>query len=260
MTPTPSGEQRSPASAATKSPAVDGLRDMETWAEIQDDDAAIIHCGDRWKAVAAMIGCTLHGYNDGRSASFVTPDGNVVEVGPKFRQAIAALSQPATTPAPAAVDNARLAKGLTDHADFIDAAKKYYRHGLFASMFDGPSLRSDLENVDVSLFREAAAALSQPATTDAYKLPCDVRLPPATTIRAGCDLATLKTAMEVEHRPKHFEARPTPDPKQFVDDCIEQLQADYAALRARAQTTTSQEDEGCPHGSTGPCSVCGDMG
>jgi hypothetical protein len=35
-------------------------------------------------------------------------------------------------------------------------------------------------------------------------LPCDVRLPPATTIRAGCKLETLLLALSVEGRPKHF--------------------------------------------------------
>lgn len=66
--------------------------ELEQWADIQDDPDAIIACGERWKAVAAIVGCTLHGFNDGRSASFVTPDGSVIAVGPKLRALITHLS------------------------------------------------------------------------------------------------------------------------------------------------------------------------
>lgn len=41
-----------------------------------------------------------------------------------------------------------------------------------------------------------------------YKLPCDVHLPPATVIKAGCDLYTLKLAMEASYRPRNFEGNP----------------------------------------------------
>jgi hypothetical protein len=61
---------------------------LERWSDIQDDTAAIIACGERWKVIAQTIGCQLHGFNDERSASFITPDGNVIEIGPKFRQAL----------------------------------------------------------------------------------------------------------------------------------------------------------------------------
>jgi hypothetical protein len=64
---------------------------LERWGDIQDDPDAIVECGERWKRVASAIGCELSGFNDGRSASFFTPDGNVIEVGPKFRAAITAL-------------------------------------------------------------------------------------------------------------------------------------------------------------------------
>ncbi len=37
-----------------------------------------------------------------------------------------------------------------------------------------------------------------------YKLPCDVRLPPATTISAGCSIVTLLMALELAGRPKKF--------------------------------------------------------
>lgn len=41
-----------------------------------------------------------------------------------------------------------------------------------------------------------------------YILPCDVHLPPATVVKAGCPLATLKLAMEADYRPRHFTAHP----------------------------------------------------
>jgi hypothetical protein len=64
---------------------------LKSWAEMRDDNEEIIACGERWKAVAAKIGCQLRGFNDDHGASFFTPDGNVIEVGPKFRAVIAAL-------------------------------------------------------------------------------------------------------------------------------------------------------------------------
>ena len=64
---------------------------VETWAEIKDDSDAIVRCGERWKDVASVVGCQLHGFDDGRRASFLTPDGNIIEVGPKFRAALTAL-------------------------------------------------------------------------------------------------------------------------------------------------------------------------
>lgn len=82
---------------------------FERWADISDDPEAICACGDRWEKVAAKIGCTLHGYNDGFCASFLTPDGTVIEVGPKFRAAIAAMGG----------DAGRLEK-LREALDFIE--------------------------------------------------------------------------------------------------------------------------------------------
>lgn len=48
----------------------------------------------------------------------------------------------------------------------------------------------------------------RPALGDDYKLPCDVHLPPATVVAAGCDLATLKLAMELDGRPRKFDGNP----------------------------------------------------
>lgn len=70
---------------------------LERWSDIADDSDAIVRCGDRWKVVAAKIGCSLHGFNDGTAASFVTPDGNVIEIGPKFRAFLANLTAPPTS-------------------------------------------------------------------------------------------------------------------------------------------------------------------
>ena len=41
-----------------------------------------------------------------------------------------------------------------------------------------------------------------------YRLPCDVHLPEAIVIKAGCTLATLKLAMEQDYRPRHFSGNP----------------------------------------------------
>ena len=40
------------------------------------------------------------------------------------------------------------------------------------------------------------------------KLPCDVRLPPATTIREGCDTGTLLMAIDIRRHPPLKEAKP----------------------------------------------------
>lgn len=60
--------------------------------------------------------------------------------------------------------------------------------------------------------RAITRALSQPAldreevariiNPEAYILPCDVRLPPRTTIRKGCKLSTLLAGMRVQDRPR----------------------------------------------------------
>lgn len=36
------------------------------------------------------------------------------------------------------------------------------------------------------------------------ELPCDVRIPPATVIRAGCSLDTLLSALSLPGRPRNF--------------------------------------------------------
>jgi len=75
--------------ASQPAPA-DVVERYESWSDIQHDDKAIVACGERWKAVARSIGCNLFGFNDGNSATFVTPDGHHIEVGPKFRSQLSA--------------------------------------------------------------------------------------------------------------------------------------------------------------------------
>lgn len=81
------------------------------------------------------------------------------------------------------------------------------------------AVRSSLEIAVVagSISREQADVLERSingavlALTEGlgnYTLPCDVHIPPATVIAAGCDLATLKLAMEWEGRPRKFEGNP----------------------------------------------------
>ena len=76
--------------AFNKGAVMGEVEKVETWSEIQHSPAKIVACGERWKGVARIIGCELYGFDDGRSASFTTPDGNVIEVGSKFRAAIEA--------------------------------------------------------------------------------------------------------------------------------------------------------------------------
>lgn len=45
----------------------------------------------------------------------------------------------------------------------------------------------------------------------AFKLPCEIKLPPATTIGKGCSLKTLMTALALEGRPERFGLTPTPE-------------------------------------------------
>ena len=49
---------------------------------------------------------------------------------------------------------------------------------------------------------------------ESWKLPCDVKLPPATTIRAGCTLGTLIVALQAIPRPQQFR-----DGSVSVPDC-----------------------------------------
>ncbi len=69
---------------------------LESRSEIINDADALATCSKRWEEVAAIIGCSLYGFDDGYSAAFRTPDGNLIQVGSKFRAAISALKEPTT--------------------------------------------------------------------------------------------------------------------------------------------------------------------
>lgn len=56
--------------------------------------------------------------------------------------------------------------------------------------------------------RAAQTALDIAVDTLEYKLPCDAKLPPALTVKAGVSIATLLLAMEMEGRPVHFGETP----------------------------------------------------
>ena len=96
------------------------VEQVETWSEIQHSPAKIVACGERWKGVARIIGCELYGFDDGRSASFTTPDGNVIEVGSKFRAAIEARQPPAARVAELEAENARLREALETALDTLE--------------------------------------------------------------------------------------------------------------------------------------------
>ncbi len=55
---------------------------------MSDNNIAIL--ARQWQADAARIGCQLHGFDDENRASFITPDGAIINVGPKFREALRA--------------------------------------------------------------------------------------------------------------------------------------------------------------------------
>jgi hypothetical protein len=62
------------------------------------------------------------------------------------------------------------------------------------------------EQLDM-LQRLARAAIAALDMEELEHETCDVRLPPATTITAGCSVATLLSALETEGRPRNFPAR-----------------------------------------------------
>jgi hypothetical protein len=75
-------------------------------------------------------------------------------------------------------------------------------------MHESTNTAIDLIPYDVAVRALRDQALSRHDSKDDYVLPCDVHLPPAIVIRAGCPLSTLKLAMEWEGRPRHFEGNP----------------------------------------------------
>lgn len=62
---------------------------------------------------------------------------------------------------------------------------------------------------DRALATAAIAALDK-ARGDGW-LPCDVKVPPATTIKAGVSISTLMSALSLSGRPRTFPAPPASD-------------------------------------------------
>ncbi|MDR6850155.1 hypothetical protein [Sphingomonas sp. BE137] len=99
----------------------------------------------------------------------------------------------------------RLAHTVRPNAGEVRSA----HHALIqAGMHESTNTAIDLIPYDVAVRALRDQALSRPYAGDDYVLPCDVHLPPAIVIRAGCPLSTLKLAMEWEGRPRHFEGNP----------------------------------------------------
>ena len=91
---------------------------LEEWKDIRNRPKAIKTCMVRWQSIANSIGCTLLGFNDGKNATFISPDGDAFQVREKFR---AAISEVATQ---AEADNARIAEleaMLDEVADTLEA-------------------------------------------------------------------------------------------------------------------------------------------
>ena len=84
--------------------------------------------------------------------------------------------------------------GLVDEVAGMIGASAEQR---LALSYAEAEMRNRLASLDLS------AALSR-SDDGAGVLPCDVRLPPATTIRAGCSFETLRSALSTEGRPVHF--------------------------------------------------------
>lgn len=66
--------------------------------------------------------------------------------------------------------------------------------------------------------RNSLAHTARPDAGDDYVMPCDVHLPVAAVVKAGCTLATLKLAMEFEGRPRHFEGNPRDTLRPYAGD------------------------------------------
>ena len=52
-----------------------------------------------------------------------------------------------------------------------------------------------------------------PGISPDFQLPCEIKLPPTTTIGKGCRLKTLMLALALEGRPERFNMPPTPEQK-----------------------------------------------
>ena len=66
---------------------------------------------------------------------------------------------------------------------------------------------TELRNIVRAMIEFGEGGEPEPKAGGNFVLPCDVKLPPATTIKAGCTLETLMVALTREGRPRHFQPR-----------------------------------------------------
>ena len=119
------------------------------------------------------------------------------------------------------MQNDKLVEALEPTQADRDAALRYYLYTRSLAASDYRAVRAtedflsgskDQTEMVQAFARHRIAALSSPSDDGAGVLPCDVRLPPATTIRAGCSFETLRSALATEGRPVHFnDAHPPAD-------------------------------------------------
>lgn len=69
----------------------------------------------------------------------------------------------------------------------------------------------------------------EPGISPEFKLPCDIKLPPSTTIQKGCNLKTLMLAMALEGRPGRFGIPPTPEEEELGNSLRALIQSTQVA-------------------------------
>lgn len=86
--------------------------------------------------------------------------------------------------------------------------------------------------------------LTAPVDGEVMDLPCDVKLPPATTIKAGCSFDTLRLALSLEGRPKHFAAMPADDElRRALEQILMEAESDaalFGVIKGIARTALAQ--------------------
>ena len=122
---------------------------------------------------------------------------------------IAALRSAETSAAVGGVEHSLLQR-LAD--EFGCSLDQYNKNGPDWTHKDGTETLNASVLLDrTELIEEARAYLKAEPSPNDFDLPCDVKLPPATTIKAGCSFETLKLALSLNGRPKHFPShRPAP--------------------------------------------------
>ncbi|WP_408601376.1 hypothetical protein [Pseudomonas sp. PLMAX] len=62
-----------------------------------------------------------------------------------------------------------------------------------------------------------------------FMLPCEIKLPPATTIGKGCRLKTLMLALALEGRPERFDIPPTPEEEELGNSLRALIESTHGA-------------------------------